>query len=302
MRTPQSGIFALGTAADSYLEFRLAPGANPREMMRIIADLRGPRATTGGVNLVAGFAPSLWAAVSRGDSPAGIHDFTQPVVGVDGYTIPATQRDLWLWAAGHAYDRVFDTAREAISALSGVAQLGEETAGWTYKDSRDLIGFIDGSANPSLSEAPELVLIPEGQPGALGTVLLFQKWLHEADQWDALSVEQQERVVGRTKLESRELAADVMPEDSHVSRTTVLEEGMERKIFRRNTPYGTVVEHGTVFIGFSAEQRLLETMLERMAGVGDGIRDALTSYTRALTGAYYFIPSVESLRSCGSEG
>ena len=67
-------------------------------------------------------------------------------------------------------------------------------------------------------------------------------------------------------------------------------------IFRRNMPYGTVTDHGTMFVGFSSEQRRLSTMLESMAGLTGGARDALTRYTRPLTGAFYFVPSTEGLR------
>lgn len=37
-------------------------------------------------------------------------------------------------------------------------------------------------------------------------------------------------------------------------------------------------------------------MLESMAGATTGVRDALTRYTQAITGSYYFFPSTESLR------
>jgi putative iron-dependent peroxidase len=101
----------------------------------------------------------------------------------------------------------------------------------------------------------------------------------------------QELVIGRRKTDSEEL--DPKPDDSHVASTDQDEFG---KIFRRNMPYGTVTDHGTMFVGFSADQRPLATMLESMAGLKSGTRDALTKYTRALTGAYYFIPSIESLQ------
>ena len=57
-------------------------------------------------------------------------------------------------------------------------------------------------------------------------------------------------------------------------------------------PYGTVTDHGTMFVGFSADQQILASMLESMVSTPD----ALMRYTHPLTGAYYFIPSVESLR------
>lgn len=84
------------------------------------------------------------------------------------------------------------------------------------------------------------------------------------------------------------------PEDSHVARTDQDKFG---EIFRRNMPYGNVENHGTVFVGFSAEQQRLSKILESMAGLANGTRDTLTRYTQPLTGAYYFVPSVESLRA-----
>jgi putative iron-dependent peroxidase len=110
----------------------------------------------------------------------------------------------------------------------------------------------------------------------------------------------QERIIGRTKLESVELPEDVTGPASHVARTTVEENGAELKIFRRNTPYGRVEEHGTMFVGYSKDQKLLHRMLERMAGIPEGTRDALTYYTDALTGGYYFVPAIEAIESCGS--
>ena len=155
MHVAQSGIFALGTGSHSYMEFDLLEGAEPLALVQAIANLREPSTTTGGVNLVAGFRPSLWRGVAPQDIPEDVSDFDQPVQGVDGYSMPATQHELFLWAAGHAYDKVFDVTREAVKALASVATIVSEVAGWTYKENRDLTGFIDGTENPSLLEAPE---------------------------------------------------------------------------------------------------------------------------------------------------
>lgn len=301
MRVAQSGIFALGTGSHSYMELDLLEGAEPLALVQAIANLREPSTTTGGVNLVAGFRPSLWRQVARQDIPEDVRDFDQPVEGVDGYSMPATQHDLFLWAAGHAYDKVFDVTREAMMALAPVATLVSEVAGWTYKENRDLTGFIDGTENPSLSVAPEVALIPPESSGAGGSILLVQKWLHDAPAFEALPVEEQEKVIGRTKDTSIELDEEVRGPSSHVSRNVIEENGEELHIFRRNTPFGTATEHGTMFIGFSCDQHRLARMLARMAGAEDGIRDALTLYTTAVSGAYYFVPSVESLHGFATE-
>jgi putative iron-dependent peroxidase len=295
MHVPQSGIFALGTSSHSYLEFDLNKAADPLKLVQLIASLKEPRMTTGGVNLVVGFRPSLWRQVAPDLIPEDVKDFEEPLEGVAGYSMPATQHDLWLWVAGSAYNVVFDVTKAAITALAPLASLASEVAGWSYKESRDLTGFIDGTENPSLAEAPEVALVPEGLPGAGGSVLLVQQWTHQAAAFEALPVEAQEKVIGRTKPDSTELAEEVRGPASHVSRNVIEVDGVEQHIFRRNSPYGTATEHGTMFIGFSCEQGRLARMLSRMAGAEDGIRDALTLYTTAITGAYYFVPSVEAL-------
>ena len=139
---------------------------------------------------------------------------------------------------------------DAIAELRGLASLADETSSWPYRHDRDLTGFVDGTENPSLIDAPELALVPDGRPGAGGTVLLLQKWVHDAPAWESLADAEQERVIGRTKPDSTEL--DDKPEDSHVART---DQDTFGNIFRRNMPYGTVTDHGTMFVGFSADQR-----------------------------------------------
>ena len=296
MSMHQSGIFALGTTSHAYVEFDLRPGADGRTLAVAIANLREPRTTMAGVNLVSGFRPELWRELRPDDLPATLVGFNQDLVGADGYVMPATQHDAVLWLSGSAYDVVFDEAREAITALAPVAAVGEETSSWPYRHDRDLTGFIDGSKNPSLFEAPDVALIPAGSPGAGGSVLLLQKWAHDAPAWEGQSVARQEETIGRTKPDSIEL--EPQPADSHVSRT---DQDRFGKIFRRNMAYGTVVDHGTMFVGFSAEQGRLAAMLDSMAGAEDGVRDALTRYTRPLTGAYYFVPPNQSVRAFATE-
>ncbi len=238
-----------GTGSHSYLEFDLLGSADPGALVQAIANLRELRTTTGGLNLVAGLRPSLWRQVAPGGLPADVTDLDEDVRGVDGYTMPATQHDLWLWVAGHAYDKVFDVTKEAVQALAQLATLALEVAGWTYRENRDLTGFIDGTENPPLSEAPEVALVADGAPVAGGSVVLVQKWTHDAAAFEALPIAEQEKVIGRTKETSIELAEEVSGPESHVSRTTIEEHGVEQHIFRRNTPFGMATEHGTMFIG-----------------------------------------------------
>ena len=290
MAIPQTGIFALCNLSHSYLEFDLMGSSDAFGLVTAVANLTEPRTTMGGVNLVAGIRPEVWAQVAESKTPPNMTGFESPVVGPDGYTMPATQHDLMLWTAGSSYDVVFDAVIEMIAALVEVAVLADETVGWAYHRDLDLTGFIDGTENPSLSVAPSKVLVPPHSPGAGGSVVLLQKWLHEAAAWSRLPVADQERVIGRRKIDSVELSE--RPETSHAARTDQDEFGT---IFRRNTPFGSAVEHGTMFVGFSATLDPLSAMLDSMAGITTGQRDALTYYARAVTGAYYFVPAVDDL-------
>ena len=291
MYTPQAGIFALGTSSHTYLEFDVLDAKKHKEFASTISSIHEPRTTTGGVNFVIGFRPELWRDIVPDDAPPGVKGFNKQIQGADGFVMPGTQHDALVWLSGSAYDVIFDMARSVIHDLAGQATLAEETSSWPYRHDRDLTGFIDGSENPTLLDAPTAALLPEGVPGAAGSILLLQKWKHKTSEWEAVPVAQQERIMGRTKQDSIEL--ENKPADSHVARTDQDKFG---NIFRRNMPYGIVGDHGTVFVGFSADQKRLSKMLESMAGLVNGTRDALTRFTQPLTGSYYFVPSVESLR------
>jgi porphyrinogen peroxidase len=175
MKTAQSGIFALGNPSHAYLEFDVVDGRNRRDLVAAISSFREPQTTMGGVNLVVGFRPELWSEVAPNDAPAGIKGFNDNLVGVEGFVMPATQHDAVLWLSGSAYDVIFDVSRRAIAELNGLASVAEETSSWPYRHDRDLTGFIDGSENPTLIDAPEVALIAEGNPGTAGSVLLLQK-------------------------------------------------------------------------------------------------------------------------------
>jgi putative iron-dependent peroxidase len=294
--TPQTGIFALGTMSHAYLEFDVRQGADASELVRLVASLREPRTTIGGVNIVAGFRPELWASVASEASPLRLAGFNESLVGADGYTLPATQRDVVVWLAGAAYDVVFDVSRGVASALGSHATLVWEMVGWPYHRDLDLTGFVDGTENPTLVDASAAAIVEPGTPGEGGSVLLLQQWEHDAVAWETLPVAQQEFVMGRRKLQGDEL--DPKPETSHIDRT---DQDRFGHIFRRNIGYGTLTRHGTIFVGFSRDRERLDAMLDSMIAREGGQRDQLTDFAHAVTGAYYFVPSSEALAGFAAE-
>jgi len=294
MPRPQPGIFALGTRSHHHLQFRLngpAPGVVPA-----VNRIREAATSVAGVNVVVGFGPALWRSICPAEAPEDIVDF-EAVVGSDGFVIPSAQHDLWLWLHSAGPDSVFNIARVAGAHLSTHARLVDELPSFVYGASLDLSGFEDGTENPPLDEAPDVAVIPDGEPCAGGSVALLQRWVHDLDGFEALEQSDREAVIGRTLYGSVELEEHRRPASAHVSRVVIEDDnGEELEIFRRSTAYGGVSEHGLMFVAFSRERSRLSRMLARMAGAEDGVRDRLTEFSTPVSSAWYVVPPVDLLQ------
>ena len=295
MPHPQPGIFAQGTRVHYHLEFDLSAGGTAADVRAAIGRLGEPSVTVGGFNLVVGVGPRLWQLLEPDIPLADFHDFTA-IQGTDHHNVPATQHDLWVWTHGTGPDLALDAARAVTHCLSPVATLAVDQPGFVYQDSRDLTGFIDGTANPPLGDAPGVALVPDGQPGAGGAFAMTMRWIHNLDAFDELSSEEQERIIGRTKPDSIELDDATKPPTAHIARVEFEEGGEELELYRRSVPYGTVHEYGLFFVAFSRDPTRFDKLLGRMFGTApDGIRDRLTDFTRPVTGSYYFAPALQTL-------
>jgi putative iron-dependent peroxidase len=296
MITPQNGIFAQGTHAHYFLEFDLRAGVSPEQALRSFRRLRAPDVSAGGVNFVLAFGPDFWRAICTDHVPANLAPFAE-VRGAGGKYAPARQHDAWIWINGSMPDVTFEHARAAWLAVRDVASLAVEQPCFVYRDSRDLTGFIDGTANPEPLDAPNIALVPPGLPGEGGSHVLVMRWIHNLDAFHAQPVADQERVFGRTKPNSEELAAELMPATAHIARVQVKDGDYELEIYRRSVPYGTVAEHGLYFVAFSADRTRYDRMLARIFGAAeDGMQDHLTDFSRPVSGAFYFAPSLTRLR------
>jgi acyl-CoA synthetase (AMP-forming)/AMP-acid ligase II len=197
---PQFAIFAQGTHAHHFLEFDLRAGVSPVEAVASLRRLRAPQVAAGGINLVVAFGSPLWSAVAPAMTPPSLTPFTA-VTGTGGRVAPAAQHAAWLWISGSDPDVTWDHARAAAAAVDDVARLAAEQAAFTYREGRDLTGFVDGTANPPIRRAADVALVPIGQPGAGGSHVIAMRWVHDLRAFDALSVPEQERVIGRSRPE-----------------------------------------------------------------------------------------------------
>ncbi|MFC6594403.1 Dyp-type peroxidase [Kitasatospora paranensis] len=256
------------------------------------------RAPEDGLSCVAGVGSEGWDRLVGGPRPRDLHSF-RPLHG-PRHRAPATPGDLLFHLRARRMDLCFELARLITERLGAAVTVVDEVHGFTYFDERDLLGFVDGSENPQGTAAAGAVFIgDEDPPFRGGSYVIVQKYLHDMAAWTALTAEQQEHVVGRTKAANVELPDDVKPADSHVALNTIVDEdGTERQIVRANMPFGQVGsgEFGTYFIGYARTPDVTERMLRNMfLGDPPGTTDRILDFSTAVTGGLFFVPSADLL-------
>jgi porphyrinogen peroxidase len=287
------------TAAAVFLVVTVEPGGEQtaRDVLEDLAGLTrsvGFRVPEGRLACVVGIGSAAWDRLFAGPRPAELHPFV-PLSG-PRHTAPATPGDLLFHIRARRMDQCFELAGQIMRRFGTAARVVDEVHGFKYFDERDLLGFVDGTENPTGPAALDAALVPAGDDPrfAGGSYVIVQKYLHDLNAWNRLPIEEQERVVGRTKLDNIELSDDVKPADSHVALNTIVgEDGEERQIVRDNMPFGRVGvgEFGTYFIGYAATPEVTEQMLRHMF-LGDvpGRTDRILEFSTAVTGTLFFAP------------
>lgn len=257
----------------------------------------GKRVPAGNLSCVCGFGTGAWDTLFGSPRPAALHGFRE--FGGEGRKAIATPGDILLHIRADQMDLCFELATQLLSALGDAISVVDEVQGFRYFDMRSIIGFVDGTENPVGRKAVDFTIVGDEDPAfSGGSYVLVQKYLHNMTAWNALTVEAQEKVIGRTKLSDIELDDSVKPSNSHSALTTLDEDGQEVKILRDNMPFGRpgAGEFGTYFIGYARSPAPLEQMLENMfVGKPPGNYDRLLDFSTAVTGGLFFAPSSELL-------
>jgi porphyrinogen peroxidase len=256
----------------------------------------GFRALEASLSCVMGIGPDAWDRCFGRPRPAELHAFRE--IRAVGRHAVSTPGDLLFHIRAQHFDLCFELATQIMAHLGNAASPVDEVHGFRYFDSRDLLGFVDGTENPTGQAAIDATLIGEEDAAfAGGSYVIVQKYLHDLAGWNALSTEQQERIIGRTKLSDIELDDAVKPSSAHNALTTIVEDGREVKVVRDNMVFGRAGgEFGTYFIGYSRSPRTTEQMLDNMfIGKPPGNYDRLLDFSRAVTGNLFFVPSATFL-------
>ncbi|MEW2739652.1 Dyp-type peroxidase [Providencia sp. PROV130] len=242
---------------------------------------------------VIAFGSDIWKQLGKANSAPELKPFHTLGKGL----APATQRDMFIHIQSLRHDINFSLAQAALKAFGKSISVVEEIHGFRWVDDRDLSGFIDGTENPQGEEIAEVTLIEDGEDKG-GSYVLVQRYEHDLRKWDRFSEHEQEKMIGRTKKDSIELDEDARNVTSHVSRVVIEEEGEELEVMRHSLPYGTASgKHGLFFVAYCARLHNIEQQLLSMFGEKDGKYDDLLRMTKAVSGSYYYAPSIETLTS-----
>lgn len=300
---PQIGIVPEPAHAAQFLVLRVRDRArNAKAVAAVLADLPAraaeldPGDRPAKLAVTIGYGSEMWDALSPGRRPAGLRPF--PALESGGRRAPSTGGDVLLHVTSALRDLTFDLALEARTRLGARVEVMEDVAAFRRRDARDLTGFIDGTENPKGDERAEWALVGDDDPAFAGGSYVFtQRYVHDLAKWTTLAIPAQEDVIGRRKADSEELPDELKPETSHAARSNLEVDGEELKIVRQSLPYGNTSEHGLFFIAYCRTPDIPEQMLARMMGTsGDGVYDRLMDFSRAVSGAYFFAPSVPMLR------
>jgi porphyrinogen peroxidase len=296
-------VLAPLTASAIFLVLTIDPGgeATVRDLLGDWAGLQravGFRAPGPPLACIVGIGSTAWDRLFSGPRPAELHPFGE-LTGTVHHAV-STPGDLLFHIRHERMDLCFEFVTQAMSRLAGVVAVVDEVHGFRYFDERDLLGFVDGTENPVGAAAGTAALVSDSDPDfAGGSYVIVQKYLHDMAAWNALTTEDQEKVIGRSKLSDIEMPDDVKPANSHVALNTIEDpDGEEQQILRANMPFGEVSrgEFGTYYIGYAATPSVTEQMLANMfIGNPTGNYDRILDFSTAVTGSLYFAPSADFL-------
>jgi porphyrinogen peroxidase len=293
----QAAVFLVVTVANE--QTALAKVFSVLDGLDDLVKTVGFRDLSGHLSCVAGIGSDLWDRLHLDRRPKELKPFA-PIKGTV-HTAPSTPGDLLFHIRSERPDLCFEFERILLDSLGACVTVVDEVSGFRYFDARDLLGFVDGTANPtSLDLASSTRVGTEDQDFAGGSYVVVQKYLHDLNAWKQVPTPLQEEIIGRTKIDNVEIDDDAAARKSHKTLATIEDaDGTEHDILRDNMPFGRPgrQEFGTYFIGYSRYLWVIEKMLQRMY-IGDppGAYDRLLDFSTPHTGTTFFAPTRSTLQ------
>ena len=283
MSQAQKGILAPVPPLARYLSFTIAPGMNPA------GSLRNLRKLADGDKMVVGLGRSLLCALGR--EVSGLEVF--PSYAAPGLDVPSTPVSLWCWLRGDDRGELIHRARAVVESVASVLRLQSTIDSFRYKSGFDLSGYEDGTENPKGAAAVKAAIVTgQGTGFDGGSFVAVQQWVHDLNTLEAMMTKEQDRTIGRRKRDNKELSN--APASAHVKRTAQESFDPAAFIVRRSMPWADTYQAGLMFVAFGNSFDAFNALLRRMVGAEDGIVDALFTFTRPISGSYFWCPPMKN--------
>ena len=246
-----------------------------------------------GLSVTVGYGLPLFAKLG-GAAPAGLR--LMPGWEGDDFDPAATQGDVVAQICADERSTTYQVEKSVLAQLGGALTVKERHVGFGLPESRGVLGFVDGTGNPKGADRVDVVAIPDGEPHAGGSFLVLRKIREDLSRWDRLTVDDQERIVGRKKADSAKLdPPESTPRTSHRLKSSYRDaDGEEVEILRRSFPFDEGGEAGLIFICFVADLEQFEQVKGQMVSEhtgGDRVgKDAIEDFYTTVSGGYYFAP------------
>lgn len=294
----QSGITAAANSDALFITLKVLPHkqniikAQLNHALEIISHFQQVHATSSPHAVIA-IGSEFWQKLDEKSQPKELCPF--PNIDSTPST-PVTPVDLLLHIRSNRRDLTYLLAKNVMELLSHSVELVEEVTCFKYLDNRDLTGFVDGTENPEGKHRADVALVNKEDDAefANGSYIHLQRFVHNLNNWQALPVNEQEDIMGRTKEENIEYKSQDKPLTAHTKRASAKgSQGEGLEILRHSMPYASLSEAGLLFASYCSSPINFSKMLENMMlGDGSGHTDKLMDYTKAVTGQAFFAPSI----------
>jgi putative iron-dependent peroxidase len=278
---PQPSILSKPLECGLSLSLALVPGAD---------------ATKALTRLVAAF-DSRWGTIALGEplvfglgkKVPGLSTF--PAMSAPGAGVPSTQQAAWIMLRAPTQGEIFRILGQLKPLLQPDLAIADSMPTF-HNSSHDLTGYEDGTENPKGRKAERAAIVASGAGLAGSSFVAVQRWVHDLDHFNRLPQARRDAMIGRRQSDNEEIPT--APKSAHVKRTT--QEDFEPNGFmvRRSMSFATDRIRGLEFICYVAHLDTFERQMRRMAGLDDGIADALFVFSRPVTGGYYWCPPLDA--------
>ena len=280
----QPSILSGVPRAARYLSFSSRPGADSAASIELLQNLDIDD------RMVVGIGEPLIA--HWGGIVPGLRTF--PALSGPGVQVPSEQHALWLWLRGDDQGELVIRSNAISDSLADGFRLQQVVDAFKYGSDElglDLTGYEDGTENPTGDDAVAAAIAMDGVAGMAGSSFVaVQQWVHDLRSFSTLPQTEQDDIIGRRKSDNQEI--EDAPESAHVKRAEQESFTPEAIVLRRSMPFAQTYGEGLMFVAFGKTLDAFEVQLRRMAGLEDGITDALFRFSSPVNGAYYWCPPV----------